>query len=81
MKQPGRLRRTWKQALGGSVVAGLLVLDMLANGALGGSYDETISSRAGRMAQQGSVVAKAVCSILDVFEANHCARAADGKGG
>ena len=77
----GRLRRTWKRALGGSVIAFLLVLDMLANGMFGGSVNETISSRLGRMKRSGSVVATALCAGLDVFDRNHCADAAAGKGG
>lgn len=79
MKQPGRLSRTWKSFLGGSLVAGAIVVDLVANGLLGGSFDETISSRAGRLAQDGSLVAKGLCAVLDAIDAGHCASAAAGR--
>lgn len=79
--QPGRFKRTLKRAIGGSIVGGLLVVDMVGNGLLGGSFDETISSRAGRMARSGSYVAKGLCWALAKVDADHCNKAADNKGG
>jgi hypothetical protein len=67
--------------MGAAIVSGLLALDMLGNGLLGGSLDETISSRAGRMARTGSVVAKGLCWALAQVDADHCNKAADNQGG
>jgi hypothetical protein len=80
MRIPGRLRRTWKRALGGSIVAFFLMLDLIGNGLLGGSFDETISSRAGRMRREGSVVAATLCYVLDAIDGGHCDDAADNQG-
>ena len=79
MRQPGRLRRTWRALLGGSLLAGAVALDLVANGLLGGSYDETISSRAGRLVREGSLVATALCAALDVLDDDHCDKAADAR--
>jgi len=57
------------------------VLDLVANGLLGGSFDESLSSRAGRMMRQGSVIARGLCAALAVLDANHCRKAADDQGG
>lgn len=49
--------------------------DQLANTALNGSEDETISSRAGRHNQgdeHQELWAKWLCKALDVFDPNHC---------
>ena len=78
MKQPGRFRKTLRMAIGGSLVAGLLVLDMTGNFLTGGSWDETISSRAGRN-RDISIVADALCTVLDLVDKDHCARAALGR--
>lgn len=76
-RQRGRFRKT----LWAAIVSGLLALDMLGNAVLGGSVDETISSRAGRLARQGSYVAKGLCVMLNRVDPGHCDRAADDKGG
>jgi len=78
-EQPGRFRRTWKAFLAG-LLSGALALDMIGNGLLGGSFDETISSRAGRL-QERSFVAKGLCWSLDKIDKGHCERAAKNKGG
>lgn len=74
---PGRFRKT----LYAAVISGALALDMIGNGLLGGSLNETISSRAGRMARKGSYVAKGLCWALDKVDTDHCNKAADNKGG
>ena len=78
--QPGRLRREWKRFTGG-LVGLALVVDLVVNGLFGGSFDETISSRAGRMAREGSYVAQALCAALDVVDEDHCEKAANNTGG
>jgi hypothetical protein len=46
--------------------------DQLANTALGGDEDETISSRAGKAAREGKWWACRLCRWLDRFDPNHC---------
>jgi hypothetical protein len=47
--------------------------DQAANAALGGSEDETISSRAGKGAQRGVWHWCVLCRLLDVLDKGHCA--------
>lgn len=49
----------------------IISLDQLVNTLLGGSPDETISSRAGKR-QHKSVWAKWLCWILNKLDTNHC---------
>ncbi|MFT2186367.1 hypothetical protein [Pseudomonas putida] len=46
--------------------------DQLANTALGGDEDETISSRAGKAARAGRRWGCVLCRFLDLFEPAHC---------
>ena len=46
--------------------------DQLMNAATGGSEDETISSRAGRLLKEGRGWACVLCKLLDVLDKNHC---------
>ncbi len=46
--------------------------DQLVNAATGGSEDETISSRAGRLRKQGRGWACVLCWVLDKLKKNHC---------
>ncbi|MFB6399923.1 hypothetical protein [Pseudomonas putida] len=46
--------------------------DQLANTALGGHEDETISSRAAKAARKGKRWGCLLCKLLDRFERNHC---------
>ena len=46
--------------------------DQLANTALGGDEDETISSRAGKAAREGKWWACRLCCWLDRFDPGHC---------
>ena len=56
-------RRAWTLAL---------AHDQLANAALGGDEDETLSSRAGKAARQGKRWACVLCRLLDRLDPNHC---------
>ena len=58
-----------------------MVLDLLANGLLGGSFDESISSRLGRMGREGSVIAGALCAALALVDSDHCRKADADEGG
>ena len=58
-----------------------MVLDLIANGLLGGSFDESISSRLGRMRREGSVIASGLCAVLAVLDADHCRKADADEGG
>lgn len=49
-----------------------LAFDQLANAALGGSEDETISSRAAREQEKGARWACILCKLLDKLDKNHC---------
>lgn len=49
-----------------------LAYDQLANAATGGSEDETISSRAGRLRKEGRGWACFLCHVLDWLEKDHC---------
>lgn len=51
----------------------LIAIDQLGNTLIGGSADETISSRFGRAIREDRCLpCKAVCKFLDLFEKNHC---------
>jgi len=49
-----------------------LAFDQIANAASGGSEDETISSRAGRLRREGRGWACVLCRVLDWLEKDHC---------
>ena len=53
----------------------ILALDQTANAALGGSREETISSRAGRAELKGKRWACVLCRFLDRLQPNHCVNA------
>jgi len=55
--------RAWRLAI---------AYDQLANAALGGSEDETISSRAHRARQEGKRWGCWLCGLLDRIEKDHC---------
>jgi len=50
----------------------VLALDQLGNAATGGSEDETISSRAGRLRKEGRGWACVLCRVLDWLQKDHC---------
>jgi hypothetical protein len=50
--------------------------DQLANVALNGDEDETISSRAHRAAQNGRAWGCVLCKLLDKLDKNHCEKSA-----
>lgn len=57
----------------------LVAIDQLANAILGGSPDETISSRVGRAADRGDHLGIAIEALIDLpfalaGQRNHCAR-------
>lgn len=52
----------------------LISLDQFANTVLGGSPDETISSRAGKAMREGKVWGCVLCRFLNLFENEHCAK-------
>ncbi len=49
-----------------------LAFDQIGNAASGGSEDETISSRAGRLRREGRGWACVLCRVLDWLEKDHC---------
>ena len=49
-----------------------IALDQLANATTGGSEDETISSRAGRLRKEGRGWACVLCLVLDWIQDGHC---------
>jgi hypothetical protein len=49
----------------------LIALDQFANTILGGSPDETISSRLGKRVDT-SRFACVICKVLDLFQKDHC---------
>lgn len=55
--------RWWRVAVG---------KDQTGNAALGGSEDETLSSRAGRAAERGERWGCVLCKILDYVNKDHC---------
>lgn len=59
----GNSSRAWRLAVS---------YDQLANTMLGGSEDETISSRAGKAARKGRRWGCVLCRLLDWFQPNHC---------
>lgn len=50
----------------------LIAMDQLANATTGGSEDETISSRAGRLKREGRGWACILCRFLNWLEKDHC---------
>jgi len=56
-------------------------VDRYLNWKLGGSLDETISSRAARGRNQGDPLGRSVCAILDRYDPGHCDRALRNPGG
>lgn len=46
--------------------------DQLANTALGGSEDETISSRAAKARRSGRIWGCVLCRLLDAIQPGHC---------
>ena len=56
----------------------LISVDMLANVALGGQEDETISTDTGLMAQKHQFVGTVVSKMLNLFQKDHGAEAAAG---
>jgi len=59
--------KAWRIAVG---------YDQLANVALNGDEDETISSRAHRAAQNGRAWGCVLCKLLDKLDKNHCEKSA-----
>jgi hypothetical protein len=49
-----------------------IAFDQLVNAATGGSEDETISSRAGRLRREGRGWACVLCWVLGALDKNHC---------
>lgn len=49
-----------------------IAFDQLANATTGGSEDETISSRAGRLKREGRGWACVLCRLLDWLQKDHC---------
>lgn len=49
-----------------------IALDQLGNATTGGSEDETISSRAGRLRKEGRSWACMLCKLLDWLQHGHC---------
>lgn len=49
-----------------------LAFDQLGNAVSGGSEDETISSRAGRLRKEGRGWACVLCRVLDWLKPGHC---------
>ena len=74
-----RRRGFWAKIWGG-VVAGLVGLDMLANGLTGGALHETISLRAALA--RPHPVAEIVCALAQavVFEWQHCDKTLERSG-
>lgn len=52
----------------------LIALDQFGNALVGGSPDETISSRAGKAQQKGKRWGCVLCRFLNWFERDHCAK-------
>lgn len=67
------------QALAGSgrALRVIVAADQMLNAALGGSEDETISSRAGKGAAAGVWRYCLLCRLLDVLDRDHCARSVE----
>jgi hypothetical protein len=59
----------------------LISLDQLLNTLLGGNPDETLSSRMGKRARKGDKFAKCFCSVLDVFDKDHCEKSIENDEG
>jgi hypothetical protein len=58
-----------------------LGIDQLGNTVLRGNPDETISSRAGRVREQGKLWGCVLCKFLDWLDPDHCNKAIEpGKG-
>lgn len=54
----------------------LYALDIYANSLLGGDPRETISSRLGRGQIEGCLLCGLLCKFLNIFDADHCRKAA-----
>ena len=52
----------------------LIALDQYGNALVGGSPDETISSRAGKAQQEGKRWGCVLCRFLNWFERDHCTK-------
>jgi hypothetical protein len=52
----------------------IIAQDQAANAALGGSEDETISSRAAKAARRGDRWGCVLCRMLDRLDRGHCER-------
>jgi hypothetical protein len=50
----------------------VIAYDQLGNATTGGSEDETISSRAGRLRKEGRGWACVLCKLLDWLQSDHC---------
>ena len=50
----------------------LISIDQFFNTLFGGNPDETVSSRAGKARRNGKLWGKALCSILDKIDEDHC---------
>jgi len=53
-----------------------IAIDRAANASLNGDYNETISSRANRARLNGSRWGCILCKFLDLFQKDHCQKAA-----
>lgn len=54
----------------------LIALDHLCNSIIGGSPDETISSRMGRnLAKKDCVLCNFLCGLLNLIQKDHCVKA------
>lgn len=56
-------------------------VDRMLNWKLGGSPDETVSSRAARDRDAGGVLGTSLCNLLDGYDPGHCDRALRNPGG
>ncbi|KMJ54978.1 hypothetical protein ACG97_01145 [Vogesella sp. EB] len=58
-----------------------VALDQAANAAIGGSEDETISSRAGKGARRGVWHWCLLCRVLDWLDPGHCQKSIEADEG
>ncbi len=65
-------------AADGYLLRVLVALDMAANVALGGREDETISASTAMLARKHQFLGSVVSRMLDLFQADHGAKAAAG---
>lgn len=59
----------------------LIALDQFGNALFAGDPDETISSRAGKAMREGKVWGCVLCSALNWFERDHCAKSIEADEG